>query len=102
MLAQPVEAGDVVLVASRSWARTCAISRVHANGLLAVNGELFHQNGRPVSPYSAFELYRCKNTELCDPYALLSTSFLSWEVERTVRRLLRREVRNEAEEDHPA
>jgi len=25
--------------------------------LLAVNGELFYQNGLPVSPYSAFELY---------------------------------------------
>lgn len=57
MLTQPVGAGDLVLVASRSWARIRAICRVHARGLLAVNGELFHQNGLPVSPYSAFELY---------------------------------------------
>jgi hypothetical protein len=45
---------------------------------------------------------RCKNTELCDHYALLSRDFLHLEVERTAIIVLGRDVRKAMEKDQPA
>jgi hypothetical protein len=46
--------------------------------------------------------HRCKNTLLCEHYALSSKRFLKRDDERIARNLLGWEVRTAMEEDHPA